>query len=99
MTKKFENDVIKAISFVPGLVGLVKMEAGSSSSMLNPKDWHKGLIFDEINNELYIRVGVIVDMDIRAKIIAKEITSAIKQLAKGSKYKIKKVKVYIRGVR
>lgn len=98
MTKKFQDEVLNVVSFVPGLIGLTKWDSENSIS-LPKKDLIKGISFEETSEGLYIRIGAIIDVDIKAKIIAKELTSSIRQLAKNEDFKIKKVVVYIKGVR
>lgn len=98
MTKKFQDNVLKAISFVPGLVGLSKLNSDSNKP-LSDKDLLKGVAFEETKQGFYIRVGAIIDADVKAKIVAKELTSSIRQVAKATEFKIKKVIVYIKGVK
>ena len=98
MINKFRNNILKVISFVPGLVGLSDLKLVTSKP-LNQKNIANGISLEETPEGFYIRIGAIVDSYVKAKIVTKEITSAIMAASKNFEYKVKKVIVYIKGVK
>ena len=99
MTQKFKNLLLKKVSFVPGLVGFAPIDFATKKKTLSKEEFSKGFSFEETSKGLIIRIAIIVDIDIRAKLVIKEINSAVKTICKTNNEKLNKVMIYVMGVK
>ena len=99
MTKKLTSEVLKTATFVSGLVGLANSDLTKASTELSKENWDKAILIEETNKGSKISIGIIVDSDVRTKIVAFEIHSSIKALLKKNNIKLDKLNVYVRGVK
>ena len=99
MTQKFKNLLLKKVSFVPGLVGFAPIDFSVKKKTLSEEEFSKSFSFEETSKGLIIRIAIIVDIDIRAKLVIKEINSAVKTICKTNNEKLNKVMIYVMGVK
>ena len=99
MTQKIKNLLLKKVSFVPGLVGFAPIDFSVKKKTLAKEDFSNGFSFEETSKGINIRMAIIVDIDIRAKLVIKEINSAVKTICKTNNVKLDKVMIYVMGVK
>lgn len=99
MPNKILNSLLKTITFIPGIAGLAAMDLRKSNNSLKETDWSKSVTLTETPKGFEISIALIISKEIQAKIIAKEVESAIRNLAKINKTKLGSLNIYIRGVK
>lgn len=99
MPNKILNELLKTITFIPGIVGLAAMDLKKSSNALKESDWHKAIEVSQVPKGFEVSIAIIVSKDIQTKIIAREVESSVKNLAKKNKTKLNNLNIYIRGVK
>lgn len=98
MPDKILDLIQKTITFIPGVVGLASIDFNMSNNALKESAWSKAFLVDKTNEGLSLSMAVIVSKDIQAKIIAKEIESAVISIMKKEKINLLKLDIFVRGV-
>lgn len=99
MPKQLLEALLKSISFIPGINGLAAMDLSKSNTALKEENWEKGIQIAETSKGLEISIALIIDKDINAKIVAKEINQAVKMALKAEGIKLLNLNIYVRGVK
>lgn len=99
MTKKLTNDILKITTLVSGIAGLTNVDLTKSSSKLAKEKWDQAILIEDTNKGTKISIAIIVDIDVRTKVIAHEVNSSIKDFFKKINIKLDKVNIYIRGIK
>lgn len=99
MTKKLTNEILRTVTFVSGLVGLANVDVNKSSSELSKENWNNSIEIVDTEKGHVITVAIIVDADVRTKVVAYEISSSLKNLMKKNNEKLAKVNIIVRGIK
>ncbi len=99
MTENLRSDLLKAISFVPGLIDLANIDFSQRPVALSGVQQAKGFSVIDTESGKNVYISAIIGTGIRAKVVAKEISSSVKNVFKNHNLKVNKINVYIRGVR
>ncbi len=99
MTDKLRKTLLQKISNIPGLVGFSPIDFSLKKRMLPEKDLAKGISFEDTPKGLLIRIAIFIDVDIRAKLVIKEINSSVKTIFKNNTTKFNKISIYVMGVK
>ncbi len=99
-TKKLINGLIKSISTVPGLIGFANKDSVAMNPKKLEKDAHeKGIEIIETSKGYIINLNVILSVNIRMEIVARELSSSVKSFFKSIDKKIANTNIYIKGVK
>lgn len=99
MTTKIKKILLKKVSFVPGLVGLAPIDFSIKTKTLSEDKLSEGMSFEDTPKGVLIRIAIIIDIDIRAKLVVREINSAVKTICKNNNEQLNKVLIYVMGVK
>lgn len=99
MTKKLTNEILKTVTFVSGLVGLANVDVNRTANELSKENWENAMEIQETDKGAIITVAIIVDVDVRTKVVAYEISSSVKNLMKKNNEKLSKLNIIVRGVK
>ena len=97
--KKITKELLKTITFVPGLIGIANVDLTKSASALPEDKWTNGITAEETSKGLKICIAIIVDADVRTKVVSNELMLSMKTVLKLNRIKMDKINIYIRGVR
>ncbi len=95
---EFKKKIIKLVTAVPGLVGFANPNA-KKVELLKDDKMIDGIEIIETIRGFEAVLHLISSTNVRAEMVAKEITSAIKFLCQKDKIKMGKVNIFIRGVK
>lgn len=100
MSEKILAAIIELIASIPGIQGIASIDQSKSNQALAEEDWAKGVTVTEgAKGGIDISIALVVKRDVSSKIIAKEIDSAIRIMAKQTKAKVDNINIYVRGVK
>ena len=99
MPNKILNQLLKTITFIPGIVGLAAMDLKKSNNALKESDWNKSIEVSQVPKGFEVSIAIIVSKDIQTKMIVREVESSIRDLAKKNKTKLNDLNIYVRGVK
>ena len=99
MDKKIQQKIIETITMIPGLIGLANLNAKASSKALAEKDFSKGYDVLENKTGLDISLAVIVNGDVRTKVVVGDLKTTLIGTLKKENIKLNKLNVLIKGVK
>ena len=98
MEEKLKKKLLNSITMVSGLAGLSNIDFTKKSTSLPKEKWLDSMSFIETGKGLKISLAIVVNADIRTKVITYEIWSIIKSILKQQKIKTESINIYVRGV-
>lgn len=99
MIKELKGEILKVITKTSGLNGLTTINLNEASYSLLENKWEDSIKIEETNKGIIVSLGIIVMIEVRAKVVSYEISSTIKTICKNKQIKLAKVNIYIRGVK
>lgn len=99
MNNKMHDKILKTIMLVSGMVGFATVDLSKKATLLPEEKFSDAISIEDTPKGFVISAAIIVDVDVRSKIISHEIHSSIKALMKENGFKIYKINIYIRGVK
>lgn len=99
MSKELINSIVNSVSFIPGIVGLSKIDLNKKRDALLEKDWPKSVLISESDKGFDVSIAFIVSREINSKTISKEVHSSISSIFENQAIQLNKINIYIRGVK
>lgn len=99
MQSEISKKVIKLITQMPGISGIVSLNFNDELNILSPDEFEKGIsVIFKGQGSYIINVAILVSSYVRSKVVIREITEVIKNALKKDKIDIDKINIYVRGV-
>ena len=100
MSETLQEELLKMISFIPGVVGLASADLTKSNMSLPEARWANGVDVEMITEGKYsVSIAIIVNKDIKTKIVVSEIESSVSSLFKKNKLRLSDLNIFVRGVK
>ncbi|NQZ66117.1 MAG: hypothetical protein HRT99_02775 [Mycoplasmatales bacterium] len=99
MTEKMKKEILMAATTTSGLNGLSTIDINKPGIELPKNKWINALNVENTPKGYVVSLAIIIDIEVRSKIVSYEISSTIKDLFKKKKLKLSKVNIYIRGIK
>lgn len=91
--------ILKLITQMPGISGIVSLNFNDELSILKPEDYEKGIsVIVNGQGKYIVNVAVVVSSYVRAKVVISEMSEAIKSALEKMNVIVDKMNVYVRGV-
>ena len=98
MDSNFKQDIVKAVSLIPGIKGFASIDFNHQPRKLSEKNFLKAISYEQTTKGVLVKIAVIIDLKINSKTISNEIISSINNIFKVKRIKLDDVLIYIRGV-
>ena len=99
MSEKLEQLILRTITIIPGIVGIVSMDFDKSSRPLKEEKFLDGILVENTSKGFNLSIALLVKHNTNINVVIKEIDTAIRNILTKKTIKLQNLKIYIRGVK
>lgn len=100
MPNQLINVILKTIILIPGIFALAPIDFAKGNAPLKEEDWYKSLSIEEQDDSSFeLSIAIVVWKGISARIVAMELNSSVNNLLKNKGIALKRLNIYVRGIK